>query len=304
MSHLAKVLRALICGAAPERASEIAILWDRYRPDIHIVPDGAGVIMNANRHRIQFDFKTLDALWLIGFSGWRALETYAPHVLIATDNQQSIENIIRADGELGPFELDYKHRLRLAQDLIASDGTTAVMWPPDIPRPTADRDSLNGVEVQVAFDLTCMAVAYVFLHELRHVMFDRDGHRPAVPAEEELACDVWARGMLLDKLAVYASKHGHKYDELLNKRAIAMALASLILHMITPDHARWGNNDYPPVGERVAALVKDVPLRSSAAFWVFTASVLIGVARESHQVIDIIPDSASQLVDLLIGRLR
>ncbi len=45
-------------GAVPERASEISAHWSSYRPDVEVVPSTAGVIMEANRHRIRFDTKT------------------------------------------------------------------------------------------------------------------------------------------------------------------------------------------------------------------------------------------------------
>ncbi len=191
-----------------------------------------------------------------------------------------------------------------APDLIASDGKTAVQWPPDIPRPTADRAYLRDDQEQVPFDLTLMAVAYVFLHELRHVILDHDDVHASSAAEEEIACDVWARGMLLDKLANYAQKHGLSYEAVLNKRATAMALACLMLQTITPHWAQWGNDDYPSVGERMAALIKDVTLSSGSGFWIVAASVLVGVMRETHQSIEVVPSSVAELVNDLIERRR
>ncbi len=304
MSEAVAAIRNLIYGAAPERRAELAELWDQYAPAVEVVPDQTGTLINANKRRIRFDLKTLDALWLIGFSGWRAIETYAPQVVVATITQTSIQSVMRDDEELGQFEQDYKHRLRLAQDLIASDGKTAVQWPPDIPRPTADRAYLRDDQEQVPFDLTLMAVAYVFLHELRHVILDHDDVHASSAAEEEIACDVWARGMLLDKLANYAQKHGLSYEAVLNKRATAMALACLMLQTITPHWAQWGNDDYPSVGERMAALIKDVTLSSGSGFWIVAASVLVGVMRETHQSIEVVPSSVAELVNDLIERRR
>lgn len=304
MSEVVTAIQSLIYGAAPERQVELAELWNRYNPAVEVVPDQTGALMNANKRRIQFDFKTLDALWLIGFSGWRAIETYAPHVVVATITQTSIQSVICDDGELGQFEQDYKHRLRLAQDLIASDGETSVQWPPDVPRPTADRACLRDDQERVAFDLTLMAVAYVFLHELWHVVLDRDDTHPSSAAEEEIACDVWARGMMLEKLADYAKKHGPSYEAVLNKRATAMAIACLILQTITPQWAQWGNDDYPSVGERMAALIKDISLSAGSGFWIVAASMLVGVMREAHQSIEIVPGSVPDLVNDLIERRR
>ncbi|MEQ7892580.1 phage exclusion protein Lit family protein [Xanthomonas arboricola] len=260
--------------------------------------------MNANRRRIQFDVKTLDAFWLVGFSAWHAIETYATHVVVAMITQTSVSSVMRDDDQLGPLEQDYKHRLRLAKDLLAGGDRDAIQWPPDIPKPIDDRASLHSVQERVAFDLTLLAVAYVFLHEFRHVMLDRDDQQPDSFSEEEISCDVWARGMLLDKLAVYAEEHNHSYQDVLYKRAAAMAIACVILQTITDEWAQWGTDEYPSVGERMAALIKDIALSADSGFWVVAASVLIGVMRDTHQPIELVPRSVPDLVNELIERRR
>ncbi len=297
-------VRNLIYGALPERRAEFAELWDRYSPAIEVAPDHVGVIMNANKRRIRFDLKTLDAFWLIGFSAWYAIETYAPHVVVAMITQTSIESVIRDDGELGQLEQDYKHRLRVAKALLAGSDRGVIQWPPDIPKPTDDRSAFRNDQQRVAFDLTLLATAYVFLHEFRHVMLDREEQHPSSFPEEEIACDVWARGMLLDKIAIYAQERNQSYQEVLYKRAAAMAIASLILQTVTDEWAQWGTEAYPSVGERMAALIKDVPLPAGSGFWVVAASVLVGVMRETHQRIEVIPRNVPDLVNELIDRRR
>lgn len=297
-------VRNLVYGALPERRAEFAELWNQYSPAIEVVPDGAGVTMNANKRRIRFDCKTLEAFWLIGFSAWHAIETYAPHVVVAMITETSVESVIRDDDQLGQFEQDYKHRLRLAKSLLAGDDQRIVQWPPDIPKPTNDRAALSNDQERVAFDLTLLAAAYVFLHEFRHVMLDRDEQHPDSSAEEEISCDVWARGMLLDKVAIYAEEHNHSYEEVLYKRAAAMAIACVILQTITDEWAQWGTDDYPSVGERMTALIRDVALPADSRFWVVAASVLVGVMRETHQSIELIPRSVPDLVNDLLERRR
>ncbi|HUW80138.1 MAG TPA: hypothetical protein VMV54_04480, partial [Acidocella sp.] len=57
----------LLCGAVPERANEISGMWARYSPAVEVAPSAAGTTMNANRHRVRFDTKTVDLFWLLGF---------------------------------------------------------------------------------------------------------------------------------------------------------------------------------------------------------------------------------------------
>lgn len=76
-------VKALLQGATPERKQEIEDLWDRYAPKVHVVEDARSVNISAGKGRIQFDHKTLEAIWLLGFNGWRSIETYSPAIILA-----------------------------------------------------------------------------------------------------------------------------------------------------------------------------------------------------------------------------
>ena len=62
-------VKALLQGATPERKQEIEDLWDGYAPKVCVVEDARGVNIPAANGRIQFDHKTLDAIWLIDVTG-------------------------------------------------------------------------------------------------------------------------------------------------------------------------------------------------------------------------------------------
>lgn len=298
------VVLNLFRGATPERADEIAEHWDSYNPQVEVTPPTSGVTMNANQHRIQFDAKVLDAFWLIGFSAWRSIETYSPSIVLAMIAQIPLDEALLADEELGQFERDYKDRMIAAQQIIATDQPGLVQWPPDIPKRQPDRELLDSSQDKVAFDLTCLAVAFTFLHEFRHVMFLRDGNYPLERAEEETACDVWARSFLTEKLDGYAKDHDHSYRDVLTKRSMGMALGALIVHSITPAFAHWGTAEYPPIADRVNALIGGTSLPENSHFWLFSACILVGVMRQSHRQIDIVPSNAKTLVEQIIERLK
>jgi len=62
-----------------------------------------------------------------------------------------------------------------------------------------------------------LATAYVFLHELQHITFLSYGGFPVDPGEEELACDVWARSFLTDKVGIYAESSGENFTRVFDK---------------------------------------------------------------------------------------
>jgi|SRR5665213_3995482 len=72
----------LLRGAVPERADEISGLWAKYTPAVEVAPSAVRTTMNANRHRVRFDTKTIDLFWLLGFSAWHSIEVYSPGLVI------------------------------------------------------------------------------------------------------------------------------------------------------------------------------------------------------------------------------
>lgn len=262
-----------------------------------MVHDAHHITLKASKDRITFDAKTMDVFWLIGFSGWRAIECYSPHVITSAALGSTVERIIEEDEGLAEIELAYKERRAAAQSLIDATDPATAPWPPDLPRPNSSRDASGDPQYKAAFDLTCLAVAFTLFHEFRHVMLDRDKQRPSDLREEELACDVWARDFMTAKLAAYAREHGHDYHEVLRKRSMGFALAALILHEITPFWDHGGNHAYFSVATRLQTILDNTPLPDNDHFWVFAASLLIGLFRQKGRSI-----SAHRLKPRLLTR--
>jgi hypothetical protein len=245
----------------------------------------------------------MEVFWLIGFSGWKAIECYSPIVLVSAATGQKVHDLIKADHGLPEHERAYKERLAAAQTLIDAPDPARAPWPPDLPRPSANRDALDDPQYKAAYDLTLLAAAFTLFHEFSHVILDRDGVRHSDRREEELACDVWAREYMTVKLAEYAQAKGHNYQEVLLKRSMAFALDALILHEITPVWDHGGNEQYFSVRVRIEALLENTPLPESSHFWVFTASLLLGILRQKHIPIDAPILGARDLTRYLIAKL-
>jgi len=294
-SHLTK--------SVPERRDEITSLWKRYAPDVVVVQNAKHVTLNATKDRIAFDAKTMEVFWLIGFGGWRAIECYSPFVVLSTTSNDSIAALIKEDGELAGIERAYKERRAAAQTLIDASDPASVRWPPDLPRPNIDRDAISEPQYCAAFDLTYIAVALALFHEFRHVMLDRDRQRPQDPREEELACDVWAREFMTANIGDYAQAHGHKYAQVLRKRSMGFALAALILHEITPVWDHGGNAMYFSVVTRLEAILDNTALSENDHFWVFLASLLIGIFRQRGSSIEAPPMGPKALARYLLTQL-
>ncbi len=294
----------LLRGAVPERADDISGLWSQYGHAVEVAPSTKGVTMNADGKRIQFNTKTIDFFWLLGFSAWRAIEVYSPAVVLATLRGIPLNEALDADTKRGQYEFEYKQRVASAELLIAAEQTADISWPEDVPLPTADRESLGDPQHKAAFDLVALALAFTLLHEFRHVMYCADNSAPSTLPEEEIACDTWARDFMTSGLAAYAKKHGHAYADVQQKRATAITLAAATVHAMTPTHAHWGNHQYPPIAERLTATISGYNLPAGSPFWLFTACLLIALMRRENRPLDIVAHSNQEMVDMLLDRLR
>lgn len=294
----------LLRGAVPERANDISGLWRQYGHAVEVAPSAKGVTMNATAKRTRFDTKTIDLFWLLGFSAWRAIEVYAPALVVATSSGISLDQALSMDTERGQYELDYKQRVAVAQSHIAAEQTADIAWPADVPEPTTDRNKLGDAQRMAAFDLVALALAFALLHELQHVMFCVDKNGPSTLPEEEIACDAYARDFMTSGLAAYATKHGHSFGQVQQKRAMGIALAAMIIHAMTPSHAHWGNRQYPPIIERLNAMIGGYSLPDGSSFWPFTACLLITLMRQENRPLDIVAHSDKEMVEVLLDRLR
>ena len=298
------IILHLLRGAVPERADEISGLWSRYGHAVDVASGAEGMTMNADARRIQIDTKTIDFFWLFGFSAWHAIEVYSPALVLATITGMPLDQALSVYAERGPFELDYRQRIASAQSLIGAKQTGDISWPADLSMPTPDRESLGDVQHMAAFDLVAFALAFSLLHEFKHVMFCADNSAPSTLPEEEIACDTYARDFMTSGLAAYAKKHGHNFAEVQQKRAMGIALAAVIIHAMTPAHAHWGNRQYPPIAERLTAMISGYSLPAGSSFWLFTACLLIALMRQENRPLDIIANSNQEMVEMLLDRLR
>lgn len=291
----------LMIGAVPECETEIRSLWRQYDPDVVLADNSRHVTLNATKDRIKFDVKTLDVFWLIGFGGWTVTTAYCPHVVMSLLTGDKLQDVIQNDPDFGQYEWVYRENRGAAEALIDAEDWTQAAWPPDLPRPTPDRSSIDDQQFKATFDLTLSAVAFAMFHEFRHVMLDRDNQRPSCMREEEMACDVWAREVMTKRLAEYPSEHGFNYQQVLRRRSMAFGLAALILHEITPVWEHGGNNQYFSVADRLRALLNGTKLPDHDVFWIWSSALLIGMLRRTGKHFDPPFLSAKDLTDHLIA---
>lgn len=292
-----------ILDTAPERADRLHQILEDYRPQFAVVPDSLGFVLKTKGNLISFNDKTMKTLWILAHAAWRIFECHSPHVLLSIRRGRSIAELMEIDKRIETALASFEELLYIVQSAAKAGLASELEWPDYVPSPSADRSTIP-VKHRATFDLAIMATAYVFLHEIQHVIFNKDRNAPAGGPALELACDAFARDFLLAEVRSYAKKAprlpislkrltlaivarillarpvwSKKVDLILMKRAMAVSLGAFFVYEITATAVRAGNQDYPPFADRFETLIGKVDAKENSDFWVFAATLLFAELR-------------------------
>jgi hypothetical protein len=181
-------------------------------------------------------------------------------------------------GARGQAEADAAFDQLLAQSRAFRDaaGIDTLPWPQGVPEPSEDNQFSNAQD-KAAYDLLCTAGAYIFLHEIQHVRFEKEGNKPADPRVEEFACDRFAQRFLLDKVDVKQSDESG--ENIRAKRALGIVVAIVLILEVTPAESWAGSNMHPPVSARVKCFLENLQEPMTEWFWISLASFLAAMCR-------------------------
>jgi len=276
---LTNLIRDLILEAAPEQARELEVLWEKYRPQFAHAADKIGFEIGGGPWGlIPFTPRTMGQIWILGFVAWRALEAYCPYILLCSEiapcAMSNVPGQAAADKAL-------EDELGKVEELRTIPNIKSFVWPSHIPEPASAPPS--EVRERAIVDSVKIAAAYVFLHELRHVMFD-EGSRPTDVKDEEIECDRYARDFLLRKIPDYSVSTGYAEEAVMNKRLIGLALGGFVLVEITPKRKRAGSATHPPIASRLRELVQKSSISVRASMWVYACCLLMSVLRREGKL--------------------
>lgn len=273
-----QAVKAAILGSAPERQEELEKLWEEHSPQINQASDKEGFTLEAGSFGlILFDHKTMCKLWLFGFSTQRAFNLFLPYLYLSqiTENSFNPHVLIEEDSK-SSHALRIHEIIKAIRALKEVSSIEDINWPSSVPKPYSGKPSdLNG---SMAFDLLCMVAAYCFLHEFRHVQIRNEGKDLDVH-EEEFECDSYARDFLLGKIDEYSNATGYDKALLINKRSMAMALASVLLYVITPELCWSGSSTHPAISKRIKNITSALEVEDDDYFWTYLSCALISVIR-------------------------
>jgi hypothetical protein len=278
--ELTEAVRQLILESAPERRAELEVLWDRYSPTFAHANDESGFKMEGGAFGlIIFTPRTAGQIWILGFAAWKALEAYCPYLFLRIPITPSVmsddPDQVRAEKALSD-DLRKVRELKDIENLGEFEWPATILGPGSGP-PTSTRD-------RAIVDLIKIAMAFTFLHEVRHAMFREDGDSPQDRVEEENECDNFAKKFLLERLTEYCASSNYGDQEVLNKRMMGILLGAFVILEITPKAKRGGTDEHPPVALRFQRLIDVVGDQAGEHMWTYLCSLLLGKLKEEGKL--------------------
>lgn len=258
----------LFRAAAPERSKELDALLDGEKNLILRGSDQVGFLMESNRWFIRFTDRSLEAVRALAVTGAHAVEVYSGAIWAARVGLLDLSDIESADPNESAYVAALRHNISEAIECLNSQ---------DVLQCKAVRPINSGKMFELlAGDCIELAVAFVFLHELKHRI-----EEPLDTEElEERRADEFALNWLLGSAHIYAQECGHEIGKVVAKRGMGIALAMFVIASLTS--LRNGDGDpHPPPADRLRKLLETVSATSpgDTFFWDIAASVIVGVLR-------------------------
>jgi hypothetical protein len=293
-----KEIGLLLDGVIPERNDEITGYIEKYSPHFSLCDDRSGFTIEAGPYGIlKFTQRTMDMMWILGFAANQALHSYSSLIALLRINGSVLDtNTLSAIPDQTDEERKYAELIAGVNELAKSETIESFSWPNLVPMPENGRPKDD--EGAATFDLIFMSGAYVFLHEMKHIAFSLDSNAPDSLHEEELQCDLFAKGLMLDNLSEYSAKSGYPLNRLITKRAMAIALAQFFMLVMTPTESWAGTESHPSVSDRILSMVSDLKIHEDDIFWLYSSSLFL--AHYRHQELGEVVVNFDSLQDLSI----
>lgn len=294
-------VKKLFEGVIPERLSEAFSLMEKHGIQFRVIDDVEGFRVSGVYGAVQYTKRAMHQLWLFGYAGMQSLHCYSSYLLIVQSLglQISIDEIEKIPGQ-AEANKKFTAFADSVRNLNQSYSAADFQWQENVPSP--DDGKSSGVEPSAVFDLTCMATAYIFLHEMKHALFYMEGNQPHNIVDEEVECDRFAREMMLSKISEYSRASGYPADKVEMKRAMGIALASAFMLLTTARDKITNSDTHPPVHSRWRATTNDISLPDNDYYWLYFASLALAMLR--YLKIEISERSFSSYKELCMSLIK
>ncbi len=268
----------LFFGVVPERIEELKKLWGQQAERFRLL-DVQRFLLQQVYGTVQVSEVALRQVWLAGYAAWRAIQAYNVPLALAAVYSAPLDI---AAWHAVPSQAEKDDKFDAIFDKLVELGSIGSLdgfdWPQNVPYPQSGV-AITDPEMKGTFDLVCMAGAYVFAHEVRHSLFEREGNGPSDMIDEERACDRWALSLMLDQASSFAIDKGWAPSDVRAKRILGIIIANLTIVALTPRLSWDASTDHPPVRERLRVVLDAATDPVPDWFWITVTSMLLAFAR-------------------------
>jgi len=241
-AEVQQAVKAQFLGIVPERAGDLERLWSECDLQFNLLEDEGEVVMEGGAYRfVRFNHRALRVIWVSSFAAWEAFKCSADAA-----NQGTTRNHDKL-----------KILLELALTIRNAPNPEEVPLL-GLPEPGVFPDAESEPELRAASELAVFASGWAMLHEVHHVMHQREGTAytydspPEDKWAEELSCDSFATLFVLENAADYAQMTGQDSALVLRKRSMGIYFAMFALTILA--HDQWSDSPtHPAVQKRMNA---------------------------------------------------
>lgn len=267
------ITEILLC-ATPEKEDQVRGLLSLI--DIQRMSDIVGFEISTIFKIITYTERTIHQMWLLNISLWASLYAYSDVIKTFLAQERPLNfKVIKLIPEQEIYVTKYKEAFDTYKN-INSCPTEEINISDTLSLPNFKYRPQTPIPAAM-HDLHYLSLAFVLLHEVKHIIFKIQGENFKNPKEEEIECDKFAYTFLLDQIDAYCSISKEPYNSIIKKRSIAVALAyyyffvtSFINHDIVNTFA-----SHPTFSERIISFFKTVTFPGDHDFWLIISSFVI-----------------------------
>lgn len=267
---------------APERHDWMNELLTQYEPSFCEGTDKAEFMLQANPFGfVQFTSRTILHVWLLAWVMWKETYCWSSFIYILVQRNEAfvLAEIERLSGQRESYEeADALYSNALA--FLSSEPMDWSLWPASVPKPF----DIQHAEKEDWFikDLVHHAIAFFFLHELRHLIVHRDGTVFSSALDEEFECDSWAAQYILACSDDYAKVSGEDAILVKSKRAMGVVLGAVVIAHVRTLGLWEVGTEHPAIAERVKRLIDHLNLPENDFLWNVASSFILASLRRQN----------------------
>lgn len=272
-----------ISRAVPEHAPAIRQLFSDYSIRVRLTPDiefrrGQPVDCSPSAifSVIQWPPIMYTLMWLLAHGAWEVMRDYGSVILTAYHT--GALSVTSAEIEKAALGLGASDKGLRAIDCAVRTARGEVVALPDWLPNISDPENVQHAAVR---ELWLLAIVWMLLHELQHILIRQKNIQFDVWLDEELACDEAASTWLLSDLERYSVSSKQAAEKVRGKRAMGAIIGLFCVGWLSD---RDQSSTHPPIFQRLAILINALGETDAGLFWSFAAGLIYVLDRNREKV--------------------